>query len=138
LASTIIIARVARLKDFELSAIKLNNNKVEVITSISKTPPTSTAQKSTVGSDELLASYIDRLERSEDLEKDKNIAFNNNETSSSAFKINPHEVVYPSLSPLPITNNANFTYGMPPETPIGHTLPFQPRRPSMATPVGPL
>jgi hypothetical protein len=90
LASTIIIARVARLKDFELSAIKLNNNKVEVITSISKTPPTSTAQKSTVGSDELLASYIDRLERSEDLEKDKNIAFNNNETSSSDFKINPH------------------------------------------------
>jgi hypothetical protein len=43
-----------------------------------------------VGSDELLASYIDRLERSEDLEKDKNIAFNNNETSSSDFKINPH------------------------------------------------
>jgi hypothetical protein len=52
--------KVARLKEFELSAIKLSD-KVEVIPTVSKPPPTSSAQKSTVDSGELLASYIARL-----------------------------------------------------------------------------
>jgi hypothetical protein len=65
-----------------------------------------------VDSDELLASYIARLECLEDLEKDRSITYNNNETSSGAPKIYPHGVVYPSLAPLPLTNNANYTYGM--------------------------
>jgi hypothetical protein len=45
--------------------------------------------KSTVESDELLASYIARLERLEDLEKDRALGFNNNETNSSTPKANP-------------------------------------------------
>jgi hypothetical protein len=76
----------------------------------------------------LLASYIARLESLEDLEKDRSIAYNNNnnEASSSAPKINPHEVVHPSSTPLPVTNVGNYAYGMPPESCIGQALSFQP------------
>jgi hypothetical protein len=35
--------KVARLKQFELPAIKLNDNNVEVIPTVSKPPPTSSA-----------------------------------------------------------------------------------------------
>jgi hypothetical protein len=91
--------KVARLEEFELLAIRLNDNKVEVIPTVNKPPPTSSSQKSSVDSDELLASYISHLEHLEDLEKDRNIADNNNETSRSAPKIYPHWV-YPSLAPL--------------------------------------
>jgi hypothetical protein len=55
--------KVAILKEFELPTIKLNDNKIEVIPTISKPTPTSSAQKSILGSDELLASYIAHLER---------------------------------------------------------------------------
>jgi hypothetical protein len=50
---------VERLKEFELPAIRLNDNNVEVIPIVSKKPPPEThPMKSTVESDELLASYI--------------------------------------------------------------------------------
>jgi hypothetical protein len=91
--------KVARLEEFELLAIRLNDNKVEIVPTVSKPPPTSSSQKSLVDSDEFLASYIAHLEYLEDLEKDRNIAYNNNETSSSAPKIYPHGV-YPGLAPL--------------------------------------
>jgi hypothetical protein len=39
-----------------------------------------------VGSDELLTSYIARLERLEDLEKDRALGFNNNDANSSTPK----------------------------------------------------
>jgi hypothetical protein len=49
--------KVARLKEFELPAIRLNNDNVEVIPTISKKPPPETSpMKSTRESDELLAS----------------------------------------------------------------------------------
>jgi hypothetical protein len=64
--------KVARLKEFELPAIRLNNNNIEVIPTVSKKPPPETTlTKSTVDSDELLASYIARLEPLEDLVKDR-------------------------------------------------------------------
>jgi hypothetical protein len=82
--------KVARLKEFELLAIRLNDNNIEVIPTVSKkplseTPPT----KSTVDSDELLASYIACLECLKDLEKDRALGFNNNEANSSTPKANP-------------------------------------------------
>jgi hypothetical protein len=62
--------KVARLKEFELPAIRLNDNNIEVIPTVSKKPSSETQpMKSTVNSDELLASYIARLEWLEDLEK---------------------------------------------------------------------
>jgi hypothetical protein len=90
---------VARSKEFELPAIRLNNNNVEVIPTVSKKPPPEPS-KSTVESDELLASYIARLE---DLEKDRSLGFNNNETNSGTPKANP-QGSYPSLAPLPVNN----------------------------------
>jgi hypothetical protein len=60
--------KVARLKEFELSVIKLNDNMVEVIPNVSKPPSTlSSPMKSTVGEDGLLTYYIARLEHLEDL-----------------------------------------------------------------------
>jgi hypothetical protein len=103
--------KVARLKEFELSVIRLNDINIEVIPTISKkSPPETTPTKSTVGSgsDELLASYIARLERLEDLEKDRALGFNNNDANSSTPKANPQRS-HPSLAPLPV-NNDNFTY----------------------------
>jgi hypothetical protein len=83
--------------------------------------------KATVESDELLASYIARLE---DLEKDRSLGYNNNnETNSSAPKANPHGS-YPSLAPLPV-NNANYAYGMTPNPASGQYPQFQPHRPNM-------
>jgi hypothetical protein len=55
--------KVARLKEFELPAIRLNDNNIEVIPTVSKKPPPETTPaKCTVGSDELLAFYISHLE----------------------------------------------------------------------------
>jgi hypothetical protein len=106
--------KVARLKEFELLAIKLNDNNIEVIATASEKPsPEPSPMKSRVESDELLASYIARLECLEDLEKDMSFGYNNNETSSSTPKANPHGP-YPSLASLPIVNTANYAYGMPP------------------------
>jgi hypothetical protein len=49
--------KVARLKEFELSGIRLNDSNIEVIPTVSKKPtPETTPTKSTVGSDELLDS----------------------------------------------------------------------------------
>jgi hypothetical protein len=54
---------VARLKEFELPAIRLNDSNIEVIPTVSKKPsPETSPMKSIVESDELLASYIARLE----------------------------------------------------------------------------
>jgi hypothetical protein len=51
--------KVARLKEFELPAIRLNDNNIEVIPTVSKkSPPETTPTKSTVDSDELLASTL--------------------------------------------------------------------------------
>jgi hypothetical protein len=82
--------KVARLKEFELPVIRLNDSNIEVISTVSKKPPPEiTATKSTVGSDELLASYIARLEWLEDLEKDRALDFNNDDANSSTPKANP-------------------------------------------------
>jgi hypothetical protein len=105
--------KVERLKEFELPAIRLNDSNIEVISTVSKKPPLDTIPtKSTVDSDELLASYIARLERSEDLEKDRALGFNNNDANSSTPKANP-QGSHPSLAPLPV-NNDNFAYGLTP------------------------
>jgi hypothetical protein len=110
--------KVARLKEFELPAIRLNDNNIEVISTVSKKPPPDTTPtKSTVGSDELLASYIARLERLEDLEKDRALGFNNNDANSSTPKANP-QGSHPSLAPLSI-NNDNFAYGLTPNPASG-------------------
>jgi hypothetical protein len=78
---------VARLKEFELPAIRLNDTNIEVIPTISKKPqPETIPTNSTVGSDELFASYIARLEWLEDLEKDRALGFNNNDANSSTPK----------------------------------------------------
>jgi hypothetical protein len=83
-------SKVARLKEFELLAIRLNNSNIEVIPTVSKKLlPETTPTKSTVDSDELLTSYIARLERLEDLEKDRALGFNNNDAKSSTPKANP-------------------------------------------------
>jgi hypothetical protein len=75
--------KVARLKEFEVPVIKLNDNNIEVIATVSKKPlPKTLPMKSTVESDELLALYIARLEHLKDLEKDRSLGFNNNEISS--------------------------------------------------------
>jgi hypothetical protein len=74
-----------------------------------------------VEGDGLLASYITRLECLKDREKDRSLAYNNIESGSSAPKIYPHGN-YPSLAPLPVTNNANYMYGMPPETSFAQNL----------------
>jgi hypothetical protein len=64
--------KVARLKEFELPAIRLNDSNIEVIPTVSKKPSSETPpMKSTVDSDELLASYIAHLEWLKDLEKDR-------------------------------------------------------------------
>jgi hypothetical protein len=90
---------VARLKEFELLAIRLNDNNIEVIPTVTKKPPSETPpMKSTVDSDELLASYIARVERLEDLKKDRALGFNNNEANSSTPKANP-QGSDPSLAP---------------------------------------
>jgi hypothetical protein len=82
--------KVARLKEFELPAIRLNDSNIEVISTVSKKPSSDTTPtKSTVGSDELLASYIAHLERLEDLEEDRALGFNNNDVNSSTLKANP-------------------------------------------------
>jgi hypothetical protein len=86
---------VARLKEFELPAIRLNDINIEVILTVSKKPlPETSPMKSIVESDELLASYIARLEQLEDLEKDRALGFNNNETNSSTPKANPQGSSY--------------------------------------------
>jgi hypothetical protein len=129
--------KVARLKEFELSAIRLNDNNIEVIPTVcKKPPPDTTSTKSTVGSDELLASYISRLERLEDIEKDSALGFNNNDANSSTLKANP-QGSHPSLAPL-LVNNDNFTYGLTPNPASGQYPQFQPHRPNMATPVRPM
>jgi hypothetical protein len=126
---------VARLKEFELSAIRLNDNNIEVTSTVSKKPPPETAPtKSTVGSDELLVSYIARLELLEDLEKDRALGFNNNDANSSTTKANP-QGSHPSLAPL-LVKNDNFAYGLTPNLASGQYPQFQPHRPNMATPVG--
>jgi hypothetical protein len=112
---------MARLKEFELSVIKLNDNNVEVIPTVS---------------DELISSYIAHLKRLEDLEKDRSLDYNNNETNSSTPKANPHKS-YPSLAPLPV-NNANYAYGMTQNPATGQYPQFQPHRPNMATLVEPV
>jgi hypothetical protein len=67
--------KVARLKEFELPAIKLNDNSLEVFPTISKKPPAeSSPMKSKVESDGLLASYVARLECLEDLVKDRSLS----------------------------------------------------------------
>jgi hypothetical protein len=67
-------SKVGRLKEFELSAIKLNDNNVEVIPTVSiKTPTKPSPMNSTVESDELLASDIALLEHLEDLEKNRSL-----------------------------------------------------------------
>jgi hypothetical protein len=74
---------VERLKEFELPATRLNDSNIEVIPTVSKKPPLDTIpMKSTVGSDELLASYVARLEWLEDLEKDRALGFHNNDANS--------------------------------------------------------
>jgi hypothetical protein len=129
--------KVARLKEFELPAIRLNDNNIEVIPIVSKKPPPETPPvKSTVDSDELLASYIARLERLEDLEKDGALGFNNNEANSSTPKANP-QGSHPNLAPLPV-NNDNFAYGLTPNSASGQYPQFQPNRPNMVAPVGPM
>jgi hypothetical protein len=86
--------KVARLKEFELPAIRLNDSNIEVIPTVIKKPsPETTPTKSTVGSDELLASYIARLEWLEDLEKDRALGFNNNDPNSSTPKLNPQGLI---------------------------------------------
>jgi hypothetical protein len=129
--------KVARLKEFELPAIRLNDNNIEVISTVSKKlPPETTPTKSTVGSDELLASYIVRLERLEDLEKGRVIGFNNNDANSSTPKAYP-QGSHPSLAPLDV-NNDNFAYGLTPNPASGQHPKFQLHRPNMVTPVGPM
>jgi hypothetical protein len=86
--------KVARLKEFELPAIRLNDSNIEVIPTVSKKPPPETPPvKSTVDIDELLASYIARLERLEVLEKARALGFNNNEANSSTPKANPKGLI---------------------------------------------
>jgi hypothetical protein len=125
--------KVARLKEFELPAIKLNQNKVEIITSVRKPSRASSAQKIYCGWWRITCFLYCSFRSLEDLEKYRNIAYNNNnETSSSAPKVNPHEVVHPSLTLLPVTYVGNCTYGIPPKAYIGQTPSFQ-QRPIMAT-----
>jgi hypothetical protein len=51
--------KLARLKEFELPAIRLNDSNIEVIHTVSKKPlPKTSPMKSTMESDELLASCI--------------------------------------------------------------------------------
>jgi hypothetical protein len=95
--------KVARLKEFKLPTIMLNDNNVEVIPIVSKKPLPEPSMKSTMESDKLLASYIAHLEHLEDLEKDRSLGFNNNETNSGTPKANP-QGSYPSLAPLPVNN----------------------------------
>jgi hypothetical protein len=110
--------KVARLKEFEVPAIRLNDNNIEVISTLSKKlPPDTIPTKSIVGSDELLASYIARLERLEDLEKDWALGFNNNDANSSTLKVNP-QGSHPRLAPLSV-NNDNFAYGLTPNPASG-------------------
>jgi hypothetical protein len=128
---------VTRLKEFEQPTIRLNDNNIEVIPTVSKKPPPeTTTTKSTVDSDELLASYITRLERLEDLEKGRALGFNNNDANSSTPKANP-QGSHPSLAPLHV-NNDNFAYGLTPNLASGQYPQFQPHRPNMATPIGPM
>jgi hypothetical protein len=89
-----------------------------------------------VGSDKLLASYIARLERLEDLKKDRTLGFNNNDANCSTPKANP-QGSQPSLAHLPV-NNDNYAYGLTPNPASGQYPQFQPHRPNMATPVGPM
>jgi hypothetical protein len=129
--------KVARLKEFKMPVIKLNDINIEVIPTVSNKPlPETTPTKSTVGSDELLASYIARLERLEDLEKDRALGFNNNDANSSTPKANS-QGSHPRLAPLPV-NNDNFAYGLTPNLASGQYPQFQLNRPNMATPVGPM
>jgi hypothetical protein len=89
-----------------------------------------------LGSDGLLPSYIAHLEWLEDLEKDSALGFNNNDANSSIPKANP-QWSYPSLAPLPV-NNDNFAYGLTINLASGEYPQFQPNRPNMAAPVGPM
>jgi hypothetical protein len=125
---------VAGLKEFELPAIRLNDNNIEVIPTVSKKlPPETSPMKSIVESYELLASYIARLELLEDLEKDRALGYANNETNSSTPKSNP-QGSYPSLAPLPV-NNGNHAYGLTPNPASGQYPQFQLHRPNTAAPV---
>jgi hypothetical protein len=130
-------SKMARLKEFELPAIRLNDNNIEVIPTVSKKPlPKTSPMKSTVESDELFASYIARLEWLEDLEKDRALGFNNNETNSSTPKANPHGY-YPTLAPL-LVNNGTHAYGLTPNPTSGQYPQFQTHMPNMAAPVEPM
>jgi hypothetical protein len=92
--------------------------------------------KSKLESDELFASYIARLERLEDLEKDRALGYAHNETNSSTPKANP-QGPHPSLAPLHV-NNGNHAYGLTPNTTSGQYPQFQQHRPNMAAPVEPM
>jgi hypothetical protein len=92
--------------------------------------------KSTVESDEFLASYIARLERLEDLEKDRALGYVNNETNSSTPEANP-QGSYLRVAPLPL-NNGNHAYGSTPNSASGQYPQFQLHRPNMAAPVEPM
>jgi hypothetical protein len=130
-------SKVARFREFELPEIRLNDNNIEVIPIISKKPSSETPPlKSTVDSDELLASYIVRLEQLKDLEKDRALGFNNNEANSSTPKANP-QGSHPRLAPLPV-NNDNFAYGLTPNPASGQYSQLQPYKPNMAAPVRPM
>jgi hypothetical protein len=104
--------KVARLKEFKLPAIRLNDNNIEVIPTVSKKPPPDiTPTKSIVGSDELLTSYIACFLHCF-LQKNRALCFNNNDANSSIPKANP-QGSHVSLVPLPV-NNDNFAYGLTP------------------------
>jgi hypothetical protein len=129
--------KVARLKEFELMPTRLNGNNIEVIPTVSKKPSHETPpMKSIVHSDELIASYIARLEQLEDLENERALGFNNNEANSSTPKENP-QGSRPRLAPLHV-NNGNFAYGLTPNPASGQYHQFQLHMPNMAAPVEPL
>jgi hypothetical protein len=129
--------KVERLKEFELPTIRLNDSNIEVIPTVSKKlQPETTPTKSAMGSNELLASYIARLEWLEDLEKDRALGFNNNNANSSTPKANP-QGSHPSLATLPV-NNDNSAYGLTPNLASGQYSLFLPNRPNMAAPVRPM
>jgi hypothetical protein len=64
------------------------------------------------------------------------LGFNNNDANRSIPKANS-QGSHPSLAPLPV-NNDNFAYGLKPNLASGQYPQFQPNRPNMAAPVGPM
>lgn len=135
---------VTRVQDFVMPSFKISDNKVEVLSTVSKSPPNPSTLNQQINQhalnrDELFAlCCLFRTTRRYRNEIEKSIASNNKNTSSSTPQLDSHGVMHPSSSATPGVILENLLYGMPPNFFPGQTPPVQPPKLSTAGAVRPV